>query len=214
MSASCCRARGFSCPGSQAASAATRLLGMESFSSDDAGTQSRLSLLTGILASSFSKEEVPGLVALGGALSLLVLAILSLADFEIAQSLLLLCVGALCVQGEILSRSSTISPYQSVIQENFGFVLKPLGRGFVYGLASLHCLAYATGMTIADHGTLYHMAWYLASLLSVAGAVCAVLIWRSSRTGPEGYTEPAAAAATVDLESFTRQPASYQPPRA
>eukprot|EP00927_Polykrikos_kofoidii_P045561 TRINITY_DN39586_c0_g1_i1.p1 TRINITY_DN39586_c0_g1~~TRINITY_DN39586_c0_g1_i1.p1 ORF type:complete len:178 (-),score=21.16 TRINITY_DN39586_c0_g1_i1:230-763(-) len=120
------------------------------------------------------REETFTISGFAGSVSMIVLASLSLADFEFAQSAMCLFVGLLCLQGEWSAKSDSMSSYQTVVHDYFGFALSSLGRGIAYGISALHCLAVGA----AGHSSTFGALWYVSALLCFMASVMSLFSWR------------------------------------
>mmetsp|Transcript_19996 Transcript_19996/g.59838 ORF Transcript_19996/g.59838 Transcript_19996/m.59838 type:complete len:162 (-) Transcript_19996:74-559(-) len=102
-----------------------------------------------------------------------------------AESVTLLVGGLACLQGE----TRLFYNYHEVVQDNFGFALKPLGRGGAYLLAGLYCAgarAAAVGEEAAAAGSggrssFFGLLWYACCLIMLAGGVSSLWSWRGAR---------------------------------
>merc|ERR1719487_3153121 len=105
--------------------------------------------------------------------------------FQTMQIVFLLFGGLLCFQGE----TRLFCQYHDIIAENFGYVLKLQGRGWVYILAGLYCLGFRqydfgdaglgapTQTRGVWHSTMFGLLWYSATLVMITGGAVCLWMW-------------------------------------
>mmetsp|Transcript_17015 Transcript_17015/g.34783 ORF Transcript_17015/g.34783 Transcript_17015/m.34783 type:complete len:158 (-) Transcript_17015:227-700(-) len=135
-----------------------------------------------------SVEDCVALAGASGACAMAFVSFLSLLDLAFsasvlraaAESVVLLMGGLVCLQGE----TRLFYSYHEVVQENFGFALKPLGRGSAYLLAGLYCSgARAASSVEASEGRspAFGLLWYACCLLMILGGAASLWTWRGER---------------------------------
>merc|ERR1712113_464776 len=103
-------------------------------------------------------EAYSAVAGLGSCVAMALCAVMSLLDFELSQSVVLLLGGLLCLEGEWSSQQQFMHSYSAFVQDYFGFAMVPLGRAVAYALAALHCMGVRA---TTDHAVLYRSVWYL-----------------------------------------------------
>eukprot|EP00440_Ansanella_granifera_P041410 gb/GFBE01044905.1/.p1 GENE.gb/GFBE01044905.1/~~gb/GFBE01044905.1/.p1 ORF type:complete len:160 (+),score=24.95 gb/GFBE01044905.1/:1-480(+) len=138
-----------------------------------------------------SAEEGAALAGTAGACAMPVIAVLALMEVEfsasvlhgLTRSLVLFGLGLLCLQGE----TRLFYRHHELVQDNFGFALKPHGRGISYLLAGLFCVgsraasvaqATAAGENVSPT---FGFAWYLCCLAMLLGSAASLWAWRGQR---------------------------------
>mmetsp|Transcript_25787 Transcript_25787/g.47141 ORF Transcript_25787/g.47141 Transcript_25787/m.47141 type:complete len:156 (+) Transcript_25787:72-539(+) len=113
---------------------------------------------------------------------------------SITESALLLLVGLTCVQAE----TRVFYSYHELVAENFGFVMKPLGRAVAYLVAGLHSVG-VRALVSREGGTssMFGFAWYLACMATLVGGVASLWTWRQQRA-LESFNESCGA----DIDSY------------
>eukprot|EP00931_Biecheleriopsis_adriatica_P074108 TRINITY_DN48248_c0_g1_i1.p1 TRINITY_DN48248_c0_g1~~TRINITY_DN48248_c0_g1_i1.p1 ORF type:complete len:183 (+),score=24.69 TRINITY_DN48248_c0_g1_i1:69-551(+) len=138
-----------------------------------------------------SAEECTALAGAASACAMPIVALLALMDVEfsasvlhgITRSLLLAGLGLVCLQGE----TRLFYTHHEMVQENFGFALKPLGRGVSYLMAGLYCVgaraasvAQATAAKETVSAT-FGFAWYICCLAMLFGSATSLWAWHGQR---------------------------------
>lgn len=161
-------------------------------------------------------DERAALAGTASACSVIVLALLTLLDFEksfatfgtAAHFLVLLAGGAVCLLGERAERAQTISDHHSFIRDHFGFALSPAGRGVFYLLVLMHCIGVRGEEFHADHALIYKALWWGGSMALVAGA--GTSLWSAWGGAMPSMPGGSLLRADADPDSGSYQP--YSPP--
>mmetsp|Transcript_91047 Transcript_91047/g.292101 ORF Transcript_91047/g.292101 Transcript_91047/m.292101 type:complete len:162 (-) Transcript_91047:52-537(-) len=136
-------------------------------------------------------EDCLGLAGAAAATSMTLLSVLSLLDVAfsasvlrgVAESVALLVCGLCCLQGE----TRIFYNYHRAVEENFGFALKPLGRGCAYLLGGLYCFGLRATLTAeaarkgGSSSSFFGLLWYSCCLLMLVGSAASVWMYRGDR---------------------------------
>ncbi|CAE8609729.1 unnamed protein product, partial [Polarella glacialis] len=96
---------------------------------------------------------------------------------------LLFGLGLLCLQGE----TRLFYRHHELVQENFGFALKPLGRGSCYLFTGLYCVGARVASVAqasaanAGYSPVYGLAWYTCCFAMLLGGVSSLWAWHGQR---------------------------------
>mmetsp|Transcript_26775 Transcript_26775/g.49200 ORF Transcript_26775/g.49200 Transcript_26775/m.49200 type:complete len:161 (-) Transcript_26775:47-529(-) len=150
-----------------------------------------------------SLDEYVALVSAGSACSMGLVSLLTLLDIfrlgalaffhTVAQSFVLLLGGLLCLQGE----TRLFYQYHLAVTENFGFALKPIGRGVVYTLSGLYCIG-ARSLINEERLILTGFLWYTSCCLQLLGGLASVWTHRTQRRIELMTSESAPDASSLD----------------
>mmetsp|Transcript_94127 Transcript_94127/g.172514 ORF Transcript_94127/g.172514 Transcript_94127/m.172514 type:complete len:160 (-) Transcript_94127:11-490(-) len=138
-----------------------------------------------------SLDEYITLAGAGSACAMSAVGLLNLLDVEwspswlhgMLQSVILMFVGLVCLQGE----TRLFTNYHEVVVENFGFALKHSGRGMVYLLAGLYCIGarYALvqeeSASQVEHSSFFGFLWYVCCFVMLLGGAGSLFAWRAQR---------------------------------